>query len=152
MLYIIIMEDKNTTKEPILSFTKKDFKIEWFNCSGAGGQHKNKHANACRIRHIESGLVSVGQDHKSRVSNQRDAFNRLVEKLLPLYMSKEEREISNERIRTYHEPRNVVTDHASGFKQEYKKVVDNADIGDMIEARRKEKAQLILDKMLKDVE
>lgn len=146
------MKDKNVVKEPILSFTKKDFKIEWFNCSGAGGQHKNKHANACRIRHIESGLVSVGQDHKSRVANQRDAFNRLVDKLIPLYMTKEERAISNERIRTYHEPRNIVTDHASGLTQEYKHVVDNANLGDMIDARRREMAQTALDKLLKEVE
>ena len=50
-----------------LHLTKKDFKLDWFNGSGAGGQHRNKHQNCCRITHIESGLTSIGQDSRSRV-------------------------------------------------------------------------------------
>ena len=39
-----------------IHLTKKDFKIEWFSGQGAGGQHRNKHQNCCRIVHLESGL------------------------------------------------------------------------------------------------
>jgi protein subunit release factor A len=47
-------------------------------------------------------------------------------------------ERNDETIRTYHEPRNVVKDHASGFTQEYKTVVKDGDIAAMLEARRRE--------------
>lgn len=144
MLYIIVMDE--------LHFTKKDFKLEWFSGTGAGGQHRNKHQNCCRITHIETGMMETGQDSRERPANQRDAFTKLAKRLIAFYAVSEDRVISNERIRTYHEPRNVVTDHASGLTQEYKRVVNDANLGDMIEARRKEMAQDILDKMLKEVE
>lgn len=129
--------------ELIFSVTKKDFHIDWLNGT-KGGQNVNKNKTVCRITHIESGLTSIGQDHKSRVANQRDAFNRLAEKLVKHYGLDEKTvisEISNETIRTYHEPRNIVKDHASGLQQEYKYVVDNANVGDMLEARVKARSE-----------
>ena len=50
----------------------------------------------------------------------------------------EKGERSDETIRTYHEPRNTVKDHASGFTQEYKYVVEDGEIADMLEARKRE--------------
>ena len=44
---------------------------------------------------------------------------------------------NKQTIRTYHEPRNVVKDHASGFQQEYRYVVEGRDIDGMIEARKR---------------
>ena len=61
------------------TLTAKDLDIEWFSGSGKGGQHKNKHPNCCRIRHRESGVTVVGQDHKERPRNQKDALKRLSE-------------------------------------------------------------------------
>ena len=115
--------------------------MDWFSGQGAGGQNRNKNQNCCRITHIPSGLSAVGQDHSKRVPNQRDAFNRLAAKLIEHYElrgTQERGERSNETIRTYHEPRNVVKDHASGFQQEYRYVVVDGEIGDMLEARRRE--------------
>lgn len=144
MLYIITMDE--------LHLTKKDFKLEWFSGTGAGGQHRNKHQNCCRITHIATGMMETGQNSRERPANQRDAFTKLAKRVIAYYAVEETHEKSNERIRTYHEPRNVVTDHASGLTQEYKRVVLDANLGDMIEARRREKAQEILDEMLKDAE
>lgn len=127
-------------KELVWSATKNDFRIDWFSGTGAGGQHRNKHQNCCRITHIESGLVATGQDHRDRPSNQRDAFTKLVDMLIEHYKLKEspvKLDRSNETIRTYHEPRNIVKDHASDFHQEYRYVVENANIGEMIEERMK---------------
>lgn len=127
-------------KELIWSASKKDFKIDWFSGTGSGGQHRNKHQNCCRITHIESGIVAVGQDHKDRPTNQKAAFNQLAKKLIEYYeldKPKVHAETSNETVRTYHEPRNIVKDHSSEFQQEYKYVVDNANVGDMLESRKK---------------
>lgn len=128
-------------REPVFSATKKDFKVDWFSGQGAGGQHRNKHQNCCRITHKPSGLVGMCQDHKDRPSNQRVAFERLAALLIEHYNLREkthEGERSEETIRTYHEPRNVVKDHASGFQQEYKYVVQDGEIGEMLEARKRE--------------
>ena len=122
-----------------IHLTKKDFKLEWFSGSGAGGQHRNKHQNCCRITHIESGITTTGQNSRSRVENQRDAFTRLAHLVIDWYNKEDqvEREISTETIRNYHSVRNEVLDKASGLKQPYKDVVIDGDIGDMVDARRK---------------
>ncbi len=109
-----------------LHLTKKDFKLEWFSGQGAGGQHRNKHQNCCRVTHIESGLTVNGTESKSRVTNQRTAFNKLAQLVISYYNNEPAvREHSNEVIRNYHGVRNEVHDKASGFKQSYKKVVHN---------------------------
>ena len=120
-----------------LHYTKKDFKIDWYSGSGAGGQHRNKHQNCCRITHIESGLVENGTESRSRVENQRVAFTRLAKRVLAWALSKEKKEkvITTEVIRNYNEPRNEVHDKASGLKMTYYEAVVVGDIGRLIEAR-----------------
>lgn len=49
-----------------------DFRIEWFSGSGAGGQHRNKHQNSCRVHHIPTG-ISEARQGRERTSNLRDA-------------------------------------------------------------------------------
>ena len=134
------MSHQDNTREPTFSATKKDFNVDWFSGQGAGGQKRNKTQNCCRITHLPSGLMATGQDHRTRPANQRDAFERLAAMIIKHYKLDEapEREISTETIRTYHEPRNIVKDHASGFTQEYKHVVKDGNIAEMLEARRKE--------------
>lgn len=66
------------TREPILSLTKKDFDVTWFSGKGAGGQHRNKHQNCCRIIHKPSGAMGIGQTERTRPANQKSAFNTLV--------------------------------------------------------------------------
>lgn len=66
-------------RELLFSLTKKDFVITWFSGSGGGGQHRNKHANCCRIQHPESGAMATGQDQRSRPQNQKAAIRRLIE-------------------------------------------------------------------------
>ena len=96
------------------SYTKKDFKVEWFSGSGAGGQHRNKHQNCCRIIHLPTGLKSQSTKHKSRIRNQEAAFRRLVSKLLALGVKEPERDFSNDVVRTYKIDDGVVIDHGSG--------------------------------------
>lgn len=61
-------------RELLFSVTKKDLRIEWFRGSGKGGQARNKTSNCCRITHVESGAVGVGQEGRSAQRNQEKAF------------------------------------------------------------------------------
>ncbi len=121
-----------------IHLTKKDFKLEWYSGQGAGGQSRNKNQKCCRITHIESGITCIGTSNNSRVANQKEAFETLAHKVIAWYAAQEstKKEINTETIRNYHAVRNEVLDKASGLKQEYKKVVLDADLGDMIDARR----------------
>jgi protein subunit release factor A len=126
-----------------IHLTKKDFKLEWFSGQGAGGQHRNKHQNCCRITHIESGLTRTGQTSRSRSTNQKEAFTKLAHDVIEWYRKGEEINEHSKRptevIRNYHEPRNEVLDKATGYRQEYKTVVIDGELADMINARRKAK-------------
>ena len=66
------------SKELLFSITKKDFKIDYFSGTGAGGQHRNKHQNCVRLHHTESGVIVTGQSSRERKSNIKEAFNNMV--------------------------------------------------------------------------
>ncbi len=65
-------------RELLFSITKKDFKVDYFSGTGAGGQHRNKHQNCVRLKHLESGAMSTGQSSRSRQQNMREALSSLV--------------------------------------------------------------------------
>jgi len=58
--------------------TKKNFQVSWFSGTGAGGQHRNKHMNCCRLRHIDTGVVKTGQSNRNRAANQAEALNAIA--------------------------------------------------------------------------
>jgi protein subunit release factor A len=119
-----------------LTFTKKDFKITWFSGSGAGGQHRNKHENCCRIKHIETGIITSCQEHKSAYQNKRVAFEKMAKLLLNHYSVKGE-EYTRPTVvtRTYKETKDLVIDHVTGKKYSYKNTVGKNDISVIIEDR-----------------
>lgn len=119
-----------------LVFNTLDFTIDWFSGRGAGGQHRNKHQNCCRITHKATGIVAVGQESRSRRANMARAYETMRSRLLEHYTPEQQRRAVGERVRTYHEPRNEVIDHASGVRATYRDVVINGDIGGMITARK----------------
>lgn len=123
-------------RELVKSYTRKDFHIDWFSGQGAGGQHRNKHQNCCRITHIATGLRAQGTESRERSANQRVAFNRLANLLLAKDAVVPERRNTSETIRNYHAVRNEVHDKASGLKMEYKKIVIDNNLAPMIDARR----------------
>jgi len=59
--------------------TKKDFEVTWFSGKGAGGQHRNKHMNCCRLKHKVTGIIKTGQSNRDRQSNQAEALNAMAE-------------------------------------------------------------------------
>lgn len=125
---------------PTLALNRKDFKIDWFSGKGSGGQHRNKHQNCCRITHLETGMKAIGQSHKERPPNQKEAFEKLSRRLISYYCvldSVHVSEPSSERVRTYNAVDNVVRDHASGLEQTYRDVVEKGNIDEMVVERKK---------------
>lgn len=121
-----------------MKFNITDVEIQWFSGTGKGGQHRNKHQNCCRAIHKPTGLQAVGQRDRSREANQTAALAILEARVADHFHQDTERyRATTERVRTYHQPDNRVIDHASGFIQTYREVVENGRIDDMIEARRK---------------
>ena len=85
----------DNNKKLLFSVTKKDFIIDWYSGSGAGGQHRNKHQNCCRLKHSDSGIIITAQDSRSRKQNLTLAFNRLVkDKKFKVWISKRAFELS----------------------------------------------------------
>jgi protein subunit release factor A len=120
-----------------LHLTKKDFTLEWYSGEGKGGQHRNKHENCCRITHVETGIQAIGTASKSRVANQKTAFNHLAARLLAHYGDgPAARRKDAVRVRTYHAERNEVLDHASGRTLRYSDVIGKGNVGPLIEARK----------------
>lgn len=67
------------SRELLFSVSKKDFRIDWFSGTGAGGQGRNKLKNTCRLMHIDSGAMATGQSSKSRIANQKEAFKGVLD-------------------------------------------------------------------------
>lgn len=66
------------TKELLFSVTKKDFSIDFFSGTGAGGQHRNKHQNCVRIKHLATGIIATGQSSRERKANIKEALFNLA--------------------------------------------------------------------------
>ena len=65
-------------KTKLFSLTSKDFIVESFSGSGAGGQHRNRHPNCIRIKHKESGTSAQCTKHRSLHQNKQEAFINLT--------------------------------------------------------------------------
>jgi peptide chain release factor 1 len=61
----------------------EDLKIEWFSGTGAGGQHRNKSQNSCRLTHVPTGIVEARQT-RSREASYRDAREAISKRLIEL--------------------------------------------------------------------
>jgi protein subunit release factor A len=124
--------------ELIYHVDRKDFRIDYFSGTGAGGQYRNKHQNCVRLTHTETGIVTTGQEQRSREQNLRDAFRKMADHLVKRFLGDQKKArwpSSTETVRTYHEPDNRVVDHLSRLQQPYDVVVGGRDLSRMIEAR-----------------
>lgn len=64
----------------IIDINESDLKIEWFSGTGAGGQHRNKHQNSCRLTHLPTGLMVTAQT-RNRDSSLKQARDELITRL-----------------------------------------------------------------------
>lgn len=121
--------------------TEPEYDLEWFSGTGPGGQHRNKHANCCRIHHRPTGLSAQSTRHRSRHANFRDAAKLLQARISAHATQQTERyRASDDRVRTYHAERNVAIDHASGTVTPYRDLIEKGNVVDLqrhIEARKR---------------
>ena len=108
---------------------KKDLEYAWFSGTGAGGQHRNKHMNCLRLKHVPSNIQVTAKNHRDRISNEREAIEKLTARVRSFYHPEvqKERYRAKEQVRSYREPDNIVKDHASGEIFSYKEIVLDAD-------------------------
>ena len=115
-------------------FNERDFKVEWYSGTGAGGQHRNKHQNSCRITHLASGTVATAQC-RSRENSFEEAKASVLSRLnrgqsaaayQELALNRKNQVGSGERgdkMRTYRFQDNTVKDHRTGKQAQTDKVL-----------------------------
>lgn len=121
-----------------LTFTKKDFRIDFYRAQGRGGQNINKRETACRITHLESGIATSCQVYRTQGRNKKEAFRKMAKLLANFYAAGTEKEryaAPQETTRTYKETKNLVIDHVTGKKYSYKHTVGKGDISVIIDDR-----------------
>jgi peptide chain release factor 1 len=111
-----------------------DLKVEWYSGTGAGGQHRNKHQNSCRITHLPSGLVATAQT-RSRQNSYALAIQNIQEALDTEAKRQYNSNIASTRkvqvgtgmrgdkIRTYRFQDDRVQDHVTGKTASTKRVL-----------------------------
>ena len=124
----------------------KDLQIDTFRSSGAGGQHVNKTESAIRITHLPTNTVVQSQEQRSQIQNREVCMQMLRARLYEMELEKQQAELGAERqsqighgnrsekIRTYNQPQDRVTDHRIGFNSTYNGVLLGDQLGTVIEA------------------
>lgn len=111
-----------------------DLKIEWYSGTGAGGQHRNKHQNSCRITHLPSGLVATAQTRSRQNSYnlalseiQKQVDNHCQRNYNSHIASTRKDQVGSgmrgDKIRTYRFQDDRVQDHVTGKTASTKRVL-----------------------------
>lgn len=109
-----------------------DVEESYYRGTGKGGQHRNKHANNCRLVHRPSGL-RVQAEGRSRSSNRQRAYAELERRLAAriAQLAREQRNATKasqvgsgmrgDKRRTVVVHRDEVVDHEAGWSTTYKR-------------------------------
>lgn len=122
------------TKAKVVEFNDRDFRVEWYSGTGAGGQHRNRHMNSCRITH-KSGIIATAQC-RSRENSFDEAKTSILVRLNETEQAAQARARSIDRkeqtgsgergdkIRTYRFQDNQVKDHRNNATAPISSVLD----------------------------
>jgi len=102
-----------------------DLEVSWFSGTGAGGQHRNKHQNSCRIKHLPTGIVRTAQTRE-----RENSYNAARQSIYSAISDKQSSRIKTkinqgrqtqigsgmrgDKRRTYRFQENRVVDHVTG--------------------------------------
>lgn len=118
----------------VKEYKDSDFRIEWYSGTGAGGQHRNKHQNSCRITYLPTGQTATAQC-RSRQNSQEQAKQALLETLNSQAHKEFKQNLDVDRkqqvgsgmrgdkIRTYRFQDDTVKDHNTGKSSTASKVL-----------------------------
>ena len=125
---------------------QSDLRIDTYCASGPGGQCVNTTYSAVRITHLPTNTVVQSQDQRSQIQNREVCMQMLRARLYEMELEKQQAELGAERqsqighgnrsekIRTYNQPQDRVTDHRIGFNSTYNGVLLGDGLSSVIEA------------------
>ncbi len=114
-----------TESQRAVAVPETDLKIEWYSGTGAGGQHRNKHQNSCRITHIPTGIVATAQC-RSRQNSIAEALQTIQTQVDNITQTAYNKTVAanrkqqvgsgmrGDKIRTYRFQDDRVQDHITG--------------------------------------
>ena len=123
-----------------------ELRIDTYCASGPGGQCVNTTYSAVRITHLPTNTVVQSQDQRSQIQNREVCMQMLRARLYEAELEKQQAEQGAERlsqighgnrsekIRTYNQPQDRVTDHRIGFNSTYNGVLLGDQLGTVIDA------------------
>lgn len=112
-----------------------DTTIDWFSGTGAGGQHRNKHQNSCRLTHIPTGITVTAQC-RTRTQSYTQALEQLTKRVTTNASEQCSKRTSRvrarqtgsgmraDKIRTYRFQDDQVKDHQTGCKAKLSHVMN----------------------------
>ena len=124
----------------------EDLRIDTYCASGPGGQGVNTTYSAVRITHLPTTTVVQSQDQRSQIQNRAVCMEMLRARLYQMELEKQQEEQGaarlsqighgnrSEKIRTYNQPQDRVTDHRIGFNSTYTGVLLGDKLSEVIDA------------------
>jgi len=129
-----------------IQIAAEDLRIDTYCASGPGGQGVNTTYSAVRITHLPTNTVVQSQDQRSQIQNREVCMQMLRARLYEMELEKQQAELGAERmgqighgdraekIRTYNQPQDRVTDHRIGFNSTCNGVLLGDKLQTVIEA------------------
>ena len=129
-----------------IQINAEDLRIDTYCASGPGGQCVNTTYSAVRITHLPTNTVVQSQDQRSQIQNREVCMQMLRARLYEMELERQQAEQGatrlaqighgnrSEKIRTYNQPQDRVTDHRIGFNSTYNGVLLGDQLGTVIDA------------------
>ncbi len=120
--------------------------MQMLRARGPGGQCVNTTYSAVRITHLPTNTVVQSQEQRSQIQNREVCMQMLRARLYEMELERQQAELGAERssqighgnrsekIRTYNQPQDRVTDHRVGYNSTYNGVLLGDGLSDVIEA------------------